>query len=95
MTLENISNVDGLFEVISTCKGAVELVSEEGDCINLKSRLSQYLAVAGAFSDGYIRSLELRIAEPEDKEKIFDFILSGDAEEPNGGEAEGEPPLPR
>lgn len=80
MTLENISNIEGLFEVITQCKGNVELVSEEGDCINLKSRLAQYLTIAGAFSNGYIRTLELRIADPEDKERIFDFILSGKAE---------------
>ena len=52
MTLENISNIDGLFAVINQCTGNVELISDEGDCINLKSRLAQYMTVAGAFSDG-------------------------------------------
>ena len=81
MTLENVSNIEGLFEVINSCKGKVELVSEEGDRINLKSKLSQYLAVAGAFSNGYIRSLTLSIEDPEDKAKIFDFIVSGQSME--------------
>ena len=76
MTLENISNIDGLFAVINQCTGNVELISDEGDCINLKSRLT----VAGAFSDGYIRSLRLRVEKDEDKVRIFDFILSGEAE---------------
>ena len=49
MTLENVTNIVGLFNVISSCKGNVELVSKEGDRINLKSRLAQYLALAGAF----------------------------------------------
>ena len=49
-------------------------------CINLKSRLAQYMTVAGAFSDGYIRSLRLRVEKDEDKVRIFDFILSGEAE---------------
>ena len=57
MTLENISNIEGLFKVIQNCVGKVELVSDEGDCINLKSRLAQYMTVAGAFSDGYLRTL--------------------------------------
>ena len=78
MTLENISNIDGLFAVINQCTGNVELISDEGDCINLKSRLAQYMTVA--FSDGYIRSLRLRVEKDEDKVRIFDFILSGEAE---------------
>ena len=36
MTLENISNIDGLFAVINQCTGNVELISDEGDCINLE-----------------------------------------------------------
>lgn len=76
MTLENIQNIEGLFDVINQCQGSVELVSEEGDCINLKSRLAQYLTLAGAFSNGYIRTLELRIADPADKERIFEFLLN-------------------
>ena len=30
MTLENISNIDGLFAVINQCTGNVELISDEG-----------------------------------------------------------------
>ena len=71
MTLENISNIDGLFAVINQCTGNVELISDEGDCINLKSRLAQYMTVAGAFSDGYIRSLRLRVEKDEDKVRIL------------------------
>lgn len=81
MTLENVSNIEGLFEVINECKGKVELVSDEGDRINLKSKLSQYLAIAGAFSNGYIRSLNLEIEDPEDSAKIFNFIASGESME--------------
>lgn len=80
MTLENISNIEGLFKVIQNCVGKVELVSDEGDCINLKSRLAQYMTVAGAFSDGYLRTLCLRVEKDEDKARIFDFMLSGEAD---------------
>lgn len=80
MTLENISNIEGLFKVIQNCVGKVELVSDEGDCINLKSRLAQYMTVAGAFSDGYLRTLRLRVEKDEDKARIFDFMLNGEAD---------------
>ncbi|MGL5434087.1 MAG: polya polymerase [Lachnospiraceae bacterium] len=77
MTLENVSNIDGLFEIINKCKGNVELVSKEGDRINLKSRLAQYLSLAGVFSNGYVRELELYIEDADDREQIIEFMLRG------------------
>lgn len=79
MTLENISNIEGLFEVINECKGRVELVSPEGDKINLKSRLAQLLAVAGVFSSGYIRELELNIEDSDDMNRILEFAVTGES----------------
>ena len=35
MKIQNISDVDKFFKVIDECKGTVELVSPEGDRINL------------------------------------------------------------
>lgn len=79
MTLENISNIEGLFEVINQCKGKVELVSPEGDKINLKSRLAQLLAVAGVFSSGYIRELELNVENTDDLNLILEFAVTGES----------------
>lgn len=81
MTLENVTNIEGLFEIISTCKGSVELVSTEGDKINLKSSLAQYLAVAGVFSSGCAKELELSIEDLDDMKRILDFIVSGESVE--------------
>ena len=77
MTLENISNIQGLFDVINTCRGNVELVSPEGDRINLKSRLAQLLSLSGVVSHGYIRELELKIEKQEDMDKILEFAMDG------------------
>lgn len=77
MTLENVNNIEGLFEVINKCKGKVELVSDDGDQINLKSRLAQYLAIAGVFSNGHIKEMELRIENEDDRKKILEFVMSG------------------
>ena len=54
MKLENISDVKAFFEAVDQCKGKIELVSPEGDRINLKSKLSQYLSIANMCSNGYI-----------------------------------------
>ena len=59
MKVQNISDVNAFFKMIDECKGTVELVSDEGDRINLKSKLSQYLSMATLFSNGYIEKLDL------------------------------------
>ena len=44
MKIQNITDVEKFFSVIDQCRGTVELVSPEGDRINLKSKLAQYLS---------------------------------------------------
>ncbi len=66
MKVTNITNIEGLFKVIDDCVGKVELVTNEGDRLNLKSKLSQYVALANVFSDGKIDELELVAYEKED-----------------------------
>lgn len=77
MKITNITNVNGLFKVIDSCKGRVELVTGEGDRLNLKSKLSQYVALANVFSDGKIDELELIAYEPEDVKKLIAFMYNG------------------
>lgn len=78
MKLANVDNVSGLFKVIEECKGKIELVSPEGDRINLKSKLAQYLVLANAFSDGYIKELELVAYEEEDISRLIKFMYQGE-----------------
>ena len=66
MKIQNIDNVEKFFNVIDQCKGRVELVSPEGDRINLKSKLTQYLSMATLFSNGYIKELDLVAHDKED-----------------------------
>jgi hypothetical protein len=74
MKIQNITNVNALFEVIDHCTGKVELVTGEGDRLNLKSKLSQYVALANVFSDGKIDELEVIAYDPEDVKKLIDFM---------------------
>ena len=46
MKVQNIKDVNKFFEVVDSCKGKVELVTGEGDRLNLKSKLSQYVSPA-------------------------------------------------
>ena len=78
MKIQNISDVEKFFQVIDQCKGTIELVSAEGDRINLKSKLSQYLSMASIFSNGYINELELVAPEPEDVERLINYKYQGE-----------------
>ena len=51
MKVQNIKDVNKFFEVIDSCKGKVELVTGEGDRLNLKSKLCQYVSLANIFSN--------------------------------------------
>ena len=75
MKIENVNNVEGLFELLNGLKGKVELISPEGDRINLKSKLSQMLMMS---HKAYIKELELIVHEPEDMKKVVEFMM-GDA----------------
>lgn len=78
MKIQNITDVDKFFQVIEQCAGTVELVSPEGDRINLKSKLSQYLSMATMFSNGYIKELELVAYEKEDVDRLIKYMCQGE-----------------
>ena len=77
MKVSNIKDIDKFFEVIDHCKGKVELVTGEGDRLNLKSKLSQYVSMANIFSNGEIPELEVIAYEKEDTDKLLRFLLEG------------------
>ena len=59
MKVTKINDIEKFFKVVDECKGKVELVTGEGDRLNLKSKLSQYVSLANIFSDGTIAELEI------------------------------------
>ncbi|HAJ74120.1 MAG TPA: polya polymerase [Lachnospiraceae bacterium] len=75
MKIRNIKDVDGFFKVVDSCKGRVELVTGEGDRLNLKSKLSQYVSLANIFSVDDIPELEIVASEKEDIDKLINFMI--------------------
>ena len=75
MKIENITNIEEFFKVIDSCKGTVELVTGEGDRLNLKSKLSQYVSLTKIFSNGEIPEMELVAHEKEDVEKLITYMI--------------------
>ena len=74
MKLMNIKDVDDFFDLINKCEGDVELLSDDGDRINLKSTLCQFIAKE-VFS-GMINELELVVHNPSDVIKIMNFMIN-------------------
>ena len=77
MKVTNIKNIEGFFNTVDSCKGKVELVTGEGDRMNLKSKLCQYVSMANIFSNGEIPELEIIAYEREDIDKLINFMMSG------------------
>ena len=75
MKVQNITDVDAFFKVIDECQGTVELVTGEGDRLNLKSKLCQYVSLANIFSNGNIPELEIVAHAQEDVQRIVDLMV--------------------
>ena len=73
MKLANIKEVDNFLKTVDECTGSVWLESVEGDKINLKSKLSQYIAISALISCEADK-LELFCSKHEDEEKLFKFF---------------------
>jgi len=77
MKVKNITEPKRFFEVLSQCKGSVELVTSEGDRLNLKSKLSQYIALTQMFKDAMIDEVEIIVSEPEDMGLLLNYLIRG------------------
>ena len=72
-----VQNINKFFDVVDSCKGKVELVTGEGDRLNLKSKLCQYVSLANIFSNGEIPEMEILAYEKEDVDKLLNFMING------------------
>ena len=77
MKVQNITDIDRFFKVVDECKGRVELVTGEGDRLNLKSTLCQYIALTQMFKDAQIDELDLIVSEPEDLNLLLNYLVRG------------------
>ena len=78
MKVSNIKDVEKFFEVVDSCTGRVELVTGEGDRLNLKSKLCQLVSLSTIFeSASTIPEMEIIAHEAEDSRKIMDYLMRG------------------
>lgn len=73
MKLQNIHEVEEFRDVIHHCKDDVFLKSQEGDVFNLKSAMSEYIALGRLLSEQG-DSLELFSSNREDEALLLNFL---------------------
>lgn len=78
MKVKNVRNVPEFFKVVDSCKGRVELLTGEGDRLNLKSKLCQYLSIGQIFSKSEDLHLEIVASEEDDLQKICQYFLNNE-----------------
>ena len=77
MKLTNITNVDKFFEAVDKCEGKVELITGNGDRLNLKSKFNQYTAMIKMLAHGTIKQMEIVAEQKKDTQKMIAFMING------------------
>ncbi|KAI4448675.1 hypothetical protein C823_003196 [Eubacterium plexicaudatum ASF492] len=78
LTMYEIENPEKFLDIVNQCKGSVELVSEQGDRLNLKSELTKYIAISKLFSDNtFINQMELIASDPDDINFLLKYMMEG------------------
>lgn len=75
--LHNVT-LEDFIKVIDHCKGDVYLETEEGDTLNLKSKLCQLLGLSSLLSKTEIIDTSIRCTEPEDEIMLLRLNLYGE-----------------
>ncbi|MEG0771584.1 MAG: hypothetical protein RR436_06785 [Clostridia bacterium] len=70
-------DVQEFFKVVDECKGAVYLITEDGNRLNLKSKLCQIIGITKLIQGGSINEVEIACDDKEDESKLFRFNLYG------------------
>lgn len=77
MDLHNI-DVTEFLAVLDTCEGNVYLVTNEGDRLNLKSKLCQLIGLTKLVEGGKIAVASIFCDNKDDESKLFRFNCFGE-----------------
>ena len=70
MEIKNIKDVETFLKIVDSCNGEVTLTSVYGDKFNMKSKLTQYVAVSALLGE-HGNELELWCSDKCDEEKFL------------------------
>lgn len=73
MKIKNVKDVETFLKVVNECEGEVTLTSVYGDKYNLKSTLTQYVAIAALIGE-HGEDLELWCTNKENEMKFLQMF---------------------
>lgn len=73
MKIKNIKDVETFLSIVNQCEGEVTLSSIYGDKFNLKSTLTQYVAVAALLGE-HGEDLELWCTDKDDERRFLQMF---------------------
>ena len=76
--LYNVNAVN-LMEMVDRCKHDVYLVTDEGDRLNLKSKLCQFMGIARLIEGGKIAKASIECEDIDDYSMLIRFCILGAA----------------
>ena len=78
MKLYNIKDLQAFSQVVDSCEGNIQMISKDGDMLNLKSKLTQFLILTDAFGDAdhQLKELEIVAENPKDTKKLIEYMIS-------------------
>ena len=75
MKIKNIKNPKEFFKKLNECCGNIELATEDGDRLNLKSKLCQYIVIMDIFNRAEIGEIEIFFSQPEDLNIVLEYLI--------------------
>lgn len=77
MKLTNTANIDKFFEVVDKCEGRVEMLTENGDCLDLRPKLCQFVTLVKMLADGNLERMEIIAENKKDRQKLMAYMING------------------
>ncbi len=71
-------DLQAFMEVLDSCEGEVYLVTDEGDRLNLKSKLAQLIGFTRLIEGGIVSHAKIECTNKTDESKLFRFNLFGE-----------------
>ena len=67
--------LEKFLQVVDRCEGSVNLVVKDQFDLNLKSKLSQYMALVGLFSRAEVPEIEIVCSTKDDVFRMIDYLV--------------------
>jgi len=74
--ISNITDVNGFLKTVDECKGNIELITSEGDRLNLRSKLCQYVSLTKIFAEAKIDEITIAVSDPDDVGRLLQYLIT-------------------